>query len=395
MQYFFMRMSRYYTASSHVLFKTQQFFVCLTTFFLLGLQSGAWVVLLADLTNALGVDSAQLGVALTSMAGAGVITLVFGGKLADLFHRRVIIIFSLVGTTLFFGLLSIIQTYSQLLVAFAIGGLAISFFDLIANTIGGDFERQHSSQSLTFMHASWSLGASIGALFSGIALWMGSSYVTTYLALAIILVIGAVAAVIAPLPAQSLPKAAKIPKGRVLENRGVLLAALLIISTFSVDAGLEGYVSLYLRRFIGSGALAGGVSVALLYGAAVVGRLVSGIALRRFGEQRVVLTSGLLTLTGLLLVTVFTTTLPVAFGLLLVGLALSPLAPVAYSQAAHAIPERAGQAASAVTVFGYTAFLVVPVIVGSVAEAASLRLAFTLLLIPVLGIIIVSRLDRH
>lgn len=384
------RLSRFYAVTSSESYQKQQFFTCLATFFVLGLQSGMWTVLLADLAGATNISPGQLGIALTSMAGAGIVSLSFGGRLTDLFARRIVLTSSLIGTAAFFFTLSAVDTYTQLLAVFIFGGLTISFFDLIANTIGGDFEGQHHKPRLTFFHAGWSFGAALGALLSGIALAVGIAYTTLFVCLAGFLLFVGCLSLVAPLPKQVREEQTQA-SGRVLGIRGVLLAALLVVSSFSIDAGLEGYVSLYLRRLIGSGALLGGVSIALLYGAAVIGRLVSGMAIQRFGVRHVVFMSGGLTLVALLLITLFTSTLPVALGLLLIGLALSPLAPIAYSQAAKAAPGRGGQAASAVTLFGYGAFLMTPLIVGGVAELASLRVAFALLFLSSLGIIGVAR----
>ena len=392
MQYLRVRLSRYYAAASSHTYQKQQFLSCLAVFFILGLQSGAWTVLLADLANATNTSPGRLGVALTSTAGAGIVSLFFGGRLTDLFSRRTILVLALIGSALFFAVLSAVTTYAQLLVTFIFGGLAISFFDLIANALGGDFEQQHGKARLTFFHAGWSFGAALGALSSGLALAVGITYMTFFVGLASLLFLIGFLSMFIPLPKQVKEgEAATQASGRVLSVRGVLLAALLVVSSFSIDAGLEGYVSLYLRQLIGSGALLGGASIALLYSAAVIGRLVSGAAIGRFGERRVILTSGLLMFIALFLVTFFTSTLPVAIGLFVIGLALSPLAPIAYSQAARAVPGRGGQAASAVTIFGYSAFLIAPLVIGGVAELASLRVAFMLLFLSGIGIIGVAR----
>ena len=360
-----------------------------------GYSRGAWTVLLADLAEAANANPARLGVALTSISAAGITSLIFGGRLTDVLTRRTILVLSLVGSAMFFAMLSAVSTYTQLLAAFIFGGLVISFFDLIANAIGGDFEQQHGKARLTFFHAGWSFGAALGALASGVALTVEINYPALFVGLAGLLIFAGLLGIIAPLPKQVREREAPAQtSGRVLGVRGVLLAALLVVSTFSIDAGLEGYISLYLRNLIGSGALLGGVSISLLYSAAVIGRLVSGAAIERFGERRVILTSGVLTLFALLLVTLFTSTLPVSTGLFVIGLALSPLAPIAYSQAARAIPGRGGQAASAVTVFGYSAFLITPLIIGGAAELTSLRIAFTLLFLAGLGIIGVARATR-
>lgn len=62
-------------------------------------------------------------------------------------------------------------------------------------------------------------------------------------------------------------------------------------------------------------------------------------------------------------------------GLLLVGFGLAPMAPIAFSLAARSAPGRAAEAASLVTVVGYAAFAVAPVVVGQLAGIASLRVA--------------------
>ena len=57
------------------------------------------------------------------------------------------------------------------------------------------------------------------------------------------------------------------------------------------------------------------------------------------------------------------------------GLALSGVAPIAFSAAGDFAPERAGGAISVVTTLGYGGFLLGPVVVGGLAELLGLRVA--------------------
>jgi MFS family permease len=75
-------------------------------------------------------------------------------------------------------------------------------------------------------------------------------------------------------------------------------------------------------------------------------------------------------------------------GFLVVGLALSAVAPLAFSAAGYAAPDRAGAAISVVTTLGYGGFLLGPVLVGGLAEAFGLRSA--LLTIAVAGLLILA-----
>jgi MFS family permease len=65
----------------------------------------------------------------------------------------------------------------------------------------------------------------------------------------------------------------------------------------------------------------------------------------------------------------------VVCGFLVVGLALSGVAPIAFSAAGDLAPERAGGAISVVTTLGYGGFLLGPVVVGGLAELFGLRIA--------------------
>ncbi|MGH3090058.1 MAG: MFS transporter, partial [Rubrobacteraceae bacterium] len=124
--------------------------------------------------------------------------------------------------------------------------------------------------------------------------------------------------------------------------------------------------------------------------AGAVSRLFGAAALRRFGERKVLVSSGVIAALGL--GTVLATGMPsvAAVGLLLVGVALAPVAPIIFSVTARATPGRGGQAISLVTASGYFAFTLSPVLVGGLADLSSLRVAFLLLLVLCVGVSLLS-----
>jgi MFS family permease len=76
-----------------------------------------------------------------------------------------------------------------------------------------------------------------------------------------------------------------------------------------------------------------------------------------------------------------------AIGYLLVGIAQSPVAPLAFSLGSRVSATRAGQAVAFVTMAGYGAFLVAPSLIGWIAEATSLRIAIALMILNGAGIV--------
>ena len=82
-------------------------------------------------------------------------------------------------------------------------GLAVSFVDLGANTVGSAYEQAYAVTAMTGLHAWFSGGALAGALGSAVALSAGVSYRGVYLGLAAVMAAGLLVALTGPMPAAS------------------------------------------------------------------------------------------------------------------------------------------------------------------------------------------------
>ncbi len=78
-------------------------------------------------------------------------------------------------------------------------------------------------------------------------------------------------------------------------------------------------------------------------------------------------------------------------GLLLVGFGQSPLVAIAFSLAAEAGPQQGARAVAIVPVFGYSVFLVSPLLIGVLATLFSLRIALLLTIVISLGNVFVAQ----
>lgn len=374
---------------------TARFRSVLVAFLGLGFHVGVWAVLLADLADSLDMSPGMLGVSLSTMTASGIIALLVGGKLADRFGRRVFLLFGIGGTGIFFLLLVPVGgsgSYTALLAALVFGGICASSWDLAVNSLGGDHESQHGARVMTLLHAGFSGGAAAGALLSGAVLWAGVGFRSIYAVVGIALLVLAVLLWRSSLPRHPAtispaadavgpvePRRNDTPPSLLLVP-AVAACALMIFMSFSTDAALEGFLSLYLRDVLSSGALLGGVGVAAFHIAATVGRLASGPILRRVGDRSVLTLCGLASASGMTCVVLAGRPQLAAAALLLVGLAAAPIAPVIFSLTARAAPEASGRAISLVTISGYVAFTAGPLLIGTVADLTSLRVS---LLLPV------------
>lgn len=393
LSYVFSSLNRFLSMSPPPRDGRAHFLVILAAFFMMGLHVGVWAVLLADLAGALGLTPGVLGIALTFQAGAGVVGLLVGGRLIDRLGRRPILVLGIAGTGMYLVLLAFVGSYAGLLAVLVFSGV-VGLYDLAVNSLGGDHERQHGGRVMTPLHAGFSGGAALGAFLSGLALDSGVGFRTVYVVTGLALLVLASAATRLPLPRHlSSTDAPPVPSGsstRVVFVPVVFACVLLIFVSFSTDAALEGFISIYLRDVLGAGALLGGLGITALYLAGTIGRLASAAFLRLVGERRLLIYAGAVATGGIALVLATDRASVAAAGLLFVGIALSPVAPVAFSLTARATPGRSGQAISVVTVSGYLAFTLSPFVIGGLADLSSLRAAFLLLAVFTATIAVLS-----
>lgn len=143
------------------------------------------------------------------------------------------------------------------------------------------------------------------------------------------------------------------------------------------EGEMEHWSGIYLRDTLGLPALLGGSGVAVFYAAMAAGRLGTAAVVRLFGNRRTLVGAGLLTAAGMALALATREPALVVAGFLVVGLALSAVAPIAFSVAGDVAPGGTGAAVSVVTTLGYGGFLMGPVIVGGLAELFGLRAALS------------------
>jgi MFS family permease len=353
----------------------------------LGLQVGAWTVLIPHLVATRGLTPAELGAGLAVMAATSIAALAAAGPLADRLGRRPLAVAGAAGFAATFALFAGVEAQAALWPTLALFGVASGFLDLAANAVGSDYERAHRVRAMIRLHAGFSAAAAGGALMAGA---VGAD---TYWIVAAVYVAVAAAAVVAPLPpheaaAHDAPAGPPhetslgggAPGGRLalLRTPAIAVAVGLVTLCFFGDGAIEGYAALFLRDVLESGSLLTGAALAAFHSASLIGRLMFS----RPADERLVLTvAGLLASAAMAVVVIAESPAVAAAGLLVVGFALAPVVPTALSIAGRNAPGRSATAVSLVTTVGYSAFVLGPPAVGALAGVTSLRTA----LIPVVA----------
>ncbi|GAA4640562.1 MFS transporter [Actinoallomurus vinaceus] len=362
-------------------------------FLVLGFHVGVWAVQLSELASALDLKPGTLGMAVTAAATAGVITLFGGGRLADRFGRRPIIITGLTGTAAAFVLLGWVASSDTLVAVFVVYGLMVSFIDLGANTVGADYERTYDCHAMTGLHAGFSLGALLGAALSASLLSIGVGFRVVYLVLAGVLAAAGLTVCQASLPPWGEAGRGESPGHRtqgVWRIPAARLAIAVVTVTFFGDGALDSFLAIYLRQAPSSSIVLTGMGIGGFHLASLLGRLIAARLLRRWGERRVLLGAGLLASVGIACAVGAPRAASAIAGLLLTGLAVAPIVPTALSLAGRSAPGRSGQAVATTTAAGYSAFILSPALIGGIADATTLRTALALLVGTYLAVTLLS-----
>ncbi len=299
------------------------------------------------------------------------------GWTADRLGRRTF----LVVVACVFGLgiagLALAAGFWLLVLVLAVLSSATGLYDVGINASAVDLEQATGRRFMSFLHAGFSAGAMVGAVGAGVLIQAGLDYRIVYLAMLVPLgcVILAVATTRFPTTSNESSEGGVEKGGGLTRHLPLLLVGLIATLGLLSEGEMEHWSGIYLRQTLGLPALLGGSGVAVFYAAMAAGRLGTAWAVRSFGNRRTLLVAGIFTAGGMVLALATREPLLVVCGFLVVGLALSGVAPIAFSAAGDLAPGKAGGAISAVTTLGYGGFLLGPVIVGGLAELLGLRVA--------------------
>lgn len=364
-------------------------------FALFGLIQVSWMSRMPSIRDALDLTSLQLG-SLLIIGGLGsLIGALTVGAIIARFGSRNVLIASIMGNVVGFGL-----DATGLLgfgLGFFIAGMAINgvcgaLVNVPININAAAVEQRLGKAVLPQFHAAFSIGAALGALVAA-SFALAGAHVATQIVIVTAVVTLLRALLVAPsmrlAPLSSVTtatgsvdaeptgdrtrNAVRSALGAWLEPRTLLLGVVLLAASLAEGAATT-WISLAVVDGFGSAEATGAMAYGTFVGAMTVFRFVGTGLIDRFGRVAVLRGSGLSSLAGLLLF-VLGSDLAVAWiGLVLWGCGTALGNPIAIS-AASDDPERAGQRVSVVTSFSTISSLAAPPLLGLLADEVGARSA--------------------
>lgn len=353
-----------------------------------GLLVGAWGGSLPGLRGALHLRDAHIVGMLVTAGVFAVVSMQFSGRLADKHGARGP---SFTGAAVIVAACPVIATarsYPQLLVGAALIGLGNGVMDVAMNALGVRVEQVRGRPVMSRFHATFSIGAFLGAGLVGVV----GALVGADLAARLPLPIAGVVVVLALASVRTLaPQTGPAPTGS--GGRGRIPTAAWLLAAMALCFGLtEGtavdWSSIHVTDVAHVAASTGAWGLACVSAFMVLIRLAGDHAVVRFGRRTVVAGGATCAMAGYLL-TAFTSALPpILVGWSLVGFGVGLLAPQIYALSGHI---GGGRTMALVVGFGYAAFLAGPALIGTVAVHADIQRAMLVPLATALGLVLMAR----
>ncbi|PZG02647.1 MFS transporter, partial [Nonomuraea aridisoli] len=276
--------------------------------------------------------------------------------------------------------------------ALLVFGVAVGAVDAGMNMQGVAVERRYGVEVLNGFHCVWS------ALGMAAALWASAAAgLPPALVMAIPMVLAVAGSLYAgrhlcALEEEKVPAVADVAAevaGR-LPWRPIVPLCLAMGFLYVGDAAVSNFTTVFMKDVLAAGPRVIPLAYVAYQAATLAVRLGGDLAVRRHGPVAVVRIGGVLATLGFLGVVLAPNQVLgiVAFGLTGVGLAV--VAPQSFSAAGRLDPAGTGVAIARVNLFNYVGFVVGAALVGGLADAADMRVAFAAPLVLSAAIILLA-----
>jgi MFS family permease len=348
-----------------------------TIFCLNGLALANWIARIPDVKQQLALSDQRLGLVLLCVAvGALVAQPTVGWLIGHVGSRRMTTIM-LISFCLSAILPGLATNMLALMGVLFIYGACNGGLDVAMNAQAALVEQRYARPIMSSFNGLWSLGGLVGAAMGGLIATQGISVRTHLFGVAIMAVVIAVLATRWLVVDDDVRHEAG--PSFALPPRALVLLGLIAFGVLFCEGAIADWGAVYLREGLHSSPAIAATGFAVFSLLMAVGRLTGDTLALRLGPALVVRGGGALVALGIAIAVASDLPVIVIAGFGLVGAGLACSFPLILSAAARTPGVAANTAIAAMATTGYTGFLVGPPLIGSVAEAVTLRGALGLL----------------
>jgi MFS family permease len=354
-------------------------------FFVSGFGYTTWASRIPSIQQSLHLNDAQLGAALFALPIGLMCTMPITGRLLSTFSSSRIMLVGAIAFNLMLGLLGYTSQYWQLVTILFFFGSSRNLLNLSINTQSVGVQALYNKSIITTFHGIWSLAGFAGAGVGYLMVYFNVP--TTWHLLTVSLSLCLIAFLSWPNTLHEKPAPRERKPVFSLPDKALLKFALICFASMACENVMYDWSGIYIQKAAHASKVTATAAFVVFMITVTIGRFSGDKLVGQWGIKRILQNSGVLIVSGFALAIAFPYPIPAITGYALIGFGVSCMVPLVFSVAGRSKSMSGGPAIAAVSTVGYLGFLLVPPLVGFVAQAANLRWSFGV--ISLLGLVIV------
>lgn len=362
----------------------------LTAFFINGAMMATWVARIPAIQARLALREGALGLTLMGLSMGVLLTLSLAGGLLARYGSRALTLWGCILMVLTLPLLALAPNTIVLFFCLTAFGAGLSGMDVAMNEQAVFVERQQRRPLMSSFHAVYSVGNLAGALLAaGMAAISGMATFFHFCLAA--LFFGSTMIFAYPYLLQTQYEGATRTLSFRLPERALWMLGAIAACSGIGESGMSGWSALFLSGVLRTSAAFAALGYAAFSLTMMIGRFLGDAIVSRWKPARIVAVSGALAAAGFLVVALTSNPLAAVAGFALVGAGLSNVIPLAFSAAGNMPGISPGTGIAGVAALAYSGSLIAPPLIGNVAQATSLRVAFSIIMVLLASMVLTAR----
>ncbi|RAJ85665.1 fucose permease [Chitinophaga dinghuensis] len=359
-------------------------------FFLTGLCFSSWTSRIADIQLAMHLNNAGLGTVLLALPIGSLISLPTAGVLVSKYGSRQVVVNAGIVYAALLPVLGLAQEPWQLMLVLVLFGFSGNLANIAVNTQAVAVESMYGRSIMASFHGLWSAAGATGIGIGWIMVALQIAPVYHFLVVAFL-----GWTIVAFSASRILQQDAGVQENQPLfakPDRFLLILGIIAFCSMICEGTMFEWSIIYFRKVLKIDPSFAVASSFAFMTTMATGRFIADSLRTRFGAKKMLIMSGLLTASGLMIAVIFPYFFTAIFGFMLVGLGVCSVVPLVYSAAGTTKLMSPGMALATVSTIGYLGFLCGPPLIGYVAQLSSLSVSFTM--IAVMGALIAVMSSR-
>ena len=366
-------------------------------FFVYGAVLATWVSRIPLIKQELGLDTAELSVALLGSPIGLITAMQFVSRLVERWTSAVVVRWAAVAASVSMVLPSLAWSLPSLAVALFLLGFSLGSLDIAMNTQAVAIERGYGRPIMSGIHGMYSVGVLIGAGVGALAAHAELDPLVHFSAAAFVLGASGVVASRSLLGAEADTEHAPDDTDRplrLLSHPGLIALGVIAFCCFFAEGAVDDWSGVYLHEEQGASLGIAPLAAAACGAGMAIGRFGGDAVIARFGRPATLWRSALVAGFGMTLAVLAPSPGVAIAAYFVLGLGVATIVPIAFTLAGTAPGVRPAWAISRVTTLGYAGLFASPPVVGLVAQATNLAVALAIPAVLLLLIVPLSRATR-